>query len=354
MTTREILAVLCGLLLLFFHSPQTAGETGDRVMTQDQALSVLRSQLANPPNVGFVVVRKVEANPDTRHAAQVSLDEARQKHLDLYGDGALLDLMRTGGFVVLEFNEKSGLATRFHSVTLDETGKPVVQSCNVHGELTKSEVVMLLDKSAAFSEAFFTSVGSGMKQIAKEFGETEIGSLGAPDGKGYFAVPEAVRKLTTRPEELTDLAALSSALTLWPARYSLTLPIYAASPVDAIKLARDEQLKLVKELLTTKGKDADFLYQLLDLDSIRTHGELIARLQWLREITSFLDERNPLNVGLPTYKANILISRIPLDIVAEQDAGHLYGVMTAPGVISIWSRAGTGDFVLKGIGEGEY
>jgi len=323
-------------------------------MTQDQALSVLRSQLANPPNVGFVVVRKVEANPDMRHAAQVSLDEARQKHLDLYGDGALLDLMRTGGFVVLEFNEKSGLATRFHSVTLDETGKPVVQSCNVHGELTKSEVVMLLDKSAAFSDAFFTSVGSGMKQIAKEFGETEIGSLGAPDGKGYFAVPAAVRKLTTRPEELTDLAALSSALTLWPARYSLTLPIYAASPVDAIKLARDEQFKLVKELLTTKGKDADFLYQLLDLDSIRTHGELIARLQWLREITSFLDERNPLNVGSPTYKANRLISRIPLDIGAEQDAGHLYGVMTAPGVISIWSRTGTGDFVLKGIGEGEY
>jgi len=353
MTTRAILPVLCGLLLLFFHSPQTAGETGDRVMTQDQALSILRSQLANPPNVGFVVVRKVEANPDTRHAAQVSLDEARQKHLDVYGDGALLDLMRTGGFVVLEFNEKSGLATRLHSVTLDETGKPVVQSCNVHGELTKSEVVMLLDKGAKFSDAFFGSVGSGMKQIAKDFGETEIGSLGASDGKGYFAVPEAVRKLTTQPEELTDLASLSSTLTLWPARYSLTLPIYAASPVDAIKLARDEQLKLVKELLTTKGKDADFFYQLLDLDSIRTHGELIARLQWLREITSFLDERNPLNVGSPTYKANIFISRIPLDIVAEQDAGHLYGVMTAPGVISIWSRAGTGDFVLKGIGEGE-
>lgn len=353
MTTRAILSVLCGLLFLFFHSPQTAGGTGDRVMTQDQALSILRSQLANPTNVGFVAVRKIEANSDTLHAAHVSLDEARQKHLAIYGNGVLLNLMRTGGFVVLEFNEKSGLATRLHSVTLDETGKPVVQSFNVHGDLTKSEVVMLLDRSAAFSDAFFSSAGSGMKQIAKDFGEAETGSLGGTDGKGYFAVPEAVRKLTTQPEELTNLAALSSVLTLWPARYSLTLPIYAASPVDAIKLARDEQIKLVKEFLTAKGKDTDFLYQLLDLDSIRTHGELIARLQWLREITSFLDERNQLNVGSPSYKANSLISRIPLDIVSEQDTGHFYGVMTAPGVISIWSRAGTGEFVLKGIGEGE-
>jgi hypothetical protein len=354
MTTRAILSALYGLLLLFVYSPQSAGETGYGVMTQDQAFSILRTHLGNPVNVGFVAVHEVEANPDTQQAAQVSLDEARQKHLSLYGGGVLLDLMRTGGFIILEFNEKSGLATRLHSVTLDEAGKPVVQSCDVRGELTKSEVVLLLDRNAAFSDAFLNSLGSGMKQIAKDFGEAKIGSLGALDGKGYFAVPDAVRKLTTRPEDLTDLVALSSTLTLWPARYSLTLSIYAASPVDAIKLARDEQLKLVKEFLTTKGKNADFLYQLLELDSIRTHGELIARLKWLREITSFIDERNLLNLGSPTHKANTLISRIPLDIVAEQDAGYLYGVMTAPGIISIWSRTGTGNFVLKGIGEGEY
>jgi hypothetical protein len=322
-------------------------------MTQDQALSILRTQLANPPDVGFFTVREIEASPDTRRAAQVSLDEAHQKHLALYGDGVLLDLMRTGGFAVVEFNETSGITTRFHLVTLDEAGKPVVRSHDVHGKLAKSETLMLLDRNTAFSDVFLASHGSEMKQIAHDFGEAGIGSLGAPDGQGYFAVPEAIRKLTTRPEELSDLAGLSSILTLWPARYSLTLPVYAASPVDAVTLARDQQLKLVKDFLAEKGKGTDFFFDLLDLDSIRTRGELLDRLQWLRKIVSFLNEHGPLNVDSTTYRANVFVSRIPLDIVAEQDTERFYGVMTAPGVISIWSRAAKGDFFLKGIAEGE-
>src|SRR5579885_3610162 len=109
MMIKTILSVSCGLLLLIFHSPQTAGETEERAMTQDQALSILRSQLANSPDVGFFTVREIVANPDTRRAARVSLDEAHQKHLSLYGGGVLLDVMRTGGFAVVEFNETSGI-----------------------------------------------------------------------------------------------------------------------------------------------------------------------------------------------------------------------------------------------------
>ena len=321
-------------------------------MTQDRALSILRSQVTNPPNLGFVVVRELEPSEGTRHAAQASLDEARLKHLAVYGEGVLLDLMRTGGVTVLEFDEKSDIATRFHLVTLDEAGKAVVQSHDVHGKLTRSEVLMLLGRNAKFSDAFLVLPDSEMKQIARDFGGTET-ALGAPDGQGYFGVPEAVRKLTTRPEEVSDLADLSSALQLWPARHSLATTIYAASPVDAIRSARDKQLRLVKESLSAKGKDVDFFYDLLDLNSIRTRGELLDRLQWLREITSFLDSRNPLDLASPTYKANVLISGVPLEIGVQQDAERFYAIMTAPGIINIWTRAGTGDFVLKGISEGE-
>jgi len=353
MTTRASLSIFCSLLLLILHPTGTAGETGNRPMTQDQALSILRSQLANPPGVGFFTVREIEASPDTWRAAQVSLDEAHQQHLALYGDGVLLDLMRTGGFAVVEFNETSGITTRLHLVTLDEAGKPVVRSHDVHGELTKSETLMLLDRNTAFSDVFFAPDGSEMKQLADDFGEAGIGSLGAPDGQGYFAVPEAIRKLTTRPEELSDLAGLFSILTLWPARYSLTSPVYAASPVDAVTQARNQQLKLVKDFLAEKGKGVKFFFDLMDLNSIRTHEELLDRVQWLREIVSFLNEHSPLNVGSTTYRANVFVSSIPLDIVAEQDTERFYGVMTAPGVVSIWSRDAKGDFFLKGIGEGE-
>ena len=211
---------------------------------------------------------------------------------------------------------------------------------------------MLLDRNTTFSDAFLTSPDSEMKQIARDFGGAET-PLGAPDGQDYFAVPEGVRKLTARPEELSDLTGLASALQLWPASHSLAMTVYAASPVDAVRLARERQLKLVKEFLAEKGKNADFLYDLLDFDTIRTRGELVDRLQWLREITSFLNNRNPVDLGSPTYKANVLISEIPLDIGVYLDTEHFYAIMTARGLISIWTRAETGDFVLKGISEGE-
>src|ERR1700693_2360329 len=317
MVRREMLLVFCTLLLLS-TAPFTAGEGAGQVMTQDQALSILRSQITNSRHLGFVVVRELEPSAGTRHAAQASLDEAHLKHLANYEEGVLLDLMRTGGATVLEFDEKSDTATRFHLVTLNENGKAVVKSHDIHGKLTKSEVLMLLGTNAKFSDAFLTSLTSEMRQIARDFGGVET-ALGAPDGQGYFAVPEAVRKLAKRPQELTDLAELSSALQLWPGWHSVAITVYAASPVDAVRLARKKELKLVKEFMAGKGKDSEFFYDLLNLDGITTRGELVDRLQWLREITSFLDSRNPLDLNSPTYKANVLISGIPLDIGAQQD-----------------------------------
>lgn len=349
-------------LVLFFSlshsfsaSLQVARNTGDVVITQDQAVSILRSSAPNSSNVGFVVVHKIEPNGSTTHEAQESLNEAHLKHLDVYGEGVLVNLIGSGGFVVLEFDEKSDTATRFYLVTLDRAGKPVVQPHDIHGNLSKSEALMIVKRSAEFSDAFFSSTCSGIKQIAHDFGDAGIAALGTPGGQGYFEIPETVRKLTTGPEELLDLASLSSALQLWPIRRSLAISVYAANPVEAVKLARDEQTKLIREFLGDKGKDnaADFIFHLLDFDSIKTRNELTARLQRLKELSSFLDDRCPLKLDTKTYKANVSISKIPLEIGAEQNSSHSYAVMTVPGLISIWVRSKNGDFVLTGVSEGE-
>lgn len=345
--------VFFSLSHLFPVPLRAASNMADAMMTQDQALSILRSSAANSSNVGFVVVHKIEPNGSTTHEAQESLNEAHLKHLDVYGEGVLVNLIGSGGFVVLEFDEKSDTATRFHLVTLDKAGKPVVQSHDIHGNLSRSEALMIVKRSAEFSDAFFSSTGSGMKQIARDFGDAGIAALGASGGQGYFEIPETVRKLTTRPEELLDLASLSSALQLWPIRHSLAMPVYAANPAKAVKLAREQQFKLIGEFLADKGKHPDFIFRLLDLGSIRTRDELTVRLQWLTDLSSFLDDRSPLGLDSATYRANVSISIIPLDLVVQQKPDRLYGEMTAPGLISIWSRCKNGDFVLTGVSEGE-
>ena len=354
MTIRVIsLVMFCSLSHLFSMPLQAVSNIGDAMMTQDQALSILRSSTANSPNVGFVVVRKIEPTPSTIHEAQKSLNEARLKHLNLYGGGVLVNLIRSGGFAVLEFDEKSDTANRFHLVTLDEAGKAIVQSRDVHGNLTRKEALMIVTRSGDFSDAFFSSPSSEMKQIALDFGGAEMAALGTSDGQGYFEIPEAVRKLTTRADELLDLASLSSALQLWPIRHSLTMPVYAASPVEAVKLARDDQFKLMEKFLAEKAKHPDFIFHLLDLDSIKTRDELTARLQWLTELSSFLDNHSPLESDAATYRANVSISAMPLELGVEHNSDRFYAVMTAPGLISIWARDKSGNFVLKGVSEGE-
>lgn len=141
---------------------------------------------------------------------------------------------------------------------------------------------------------------------------------------------------------------------LWPIRYALSLPAYANNPAAAVDLARKELVKLASEFLARKGKTPDFVYHLPDLDSIDSRDKLAARIQLLRELDSFLDERISVQSDSSRHQANVLISTIPLFLgVTKQNSARLYAVMTAPGLISIWGRAESGEFVLKGLSEGD-
>jgi hypothetical protein len=354
-----IIRLFCLFFFCYLFHPasapaQVAKNTENRTMTEDEALSVLRSRATSSLDLGFVTVGRVEATSTTRHTAQESLDEAQSNHLGLYGKGIFVNLMRAGGFVILEFDAKSDAATRLHLVTLDEVGETIVQSQNVDGNLSRSDALTIIARSEKLSDAFFVSPGSQPTELARKFGGASVANVGIPDGQGYFAIPERLSKLTTQPDELLDLESLSAAVQLWPVRYALSLPIYSANPSIALKSAHQKFKEIIDEFLRRNSKSPDFIYHLSDLDSIDTREELAARLWWLKEIVSFLDTQCPCQLDSTTYKANVSISIIPLNLgVMNQNSDRSYAVMSAPGLITIWSRAENGDFVLKGLSEGE-
>jgi hypothetical protein len=356
MLMRMASVLFFGYLVQLLCVPLHLDQTGRQMTTEYEAVSILRSRGSSAPGDEFVVVRKLEPTPSTLHAAQQSLQEAQSLHLDLYSNGVLVNLMRAGGFVILEYDRKSDRATRLHLVTLDEAGRAFVKSENVDGDLGRSEALMILDRSAQFSEAFFSSPSSDLGQILRKFGGTGTSTLGIPDGQGYLAIPEAVKKLTRRPEELSELTSLSSAVQLWTIRCALAMPVYAANPVAAVQKSSNKLSGLAQEFLAEKGEKGglDSIDHLVDLDSIQTHDEFTMRLQRLKELNSFLDKHFPLRLDSAAYKANASICVIPLNLgVMGQDGDHAYGVMTAPGLISIWKHAESGEFVLRGLSVGE-
>lgn len=356
MTNRPLCVVV--LASLFFSSgpPASSSVSGIIMMTEDQAISAVRAYRENAPNAGFVVALEVQPTPETQRVAQESLAEARSKQLTLYENGLFVNLLRAGGYLVLEFDKKTGAANKLYLATLNSTGEYVVHSLGIHGDLTKDEAQTIIGRSANFSNAFFESSVSPMKELLVTFGGPEAAAVGISDGQGYLAVPENVKNLSAGPGELLELTSLANGIALWTIRHALEMPIYAANPIAAVQQANKKLSDLSQELRGDTGKKNGELHsvdRLLDFDSIRNHEELEARLKSLRELSSFLDERSPLQVNSAAYKANTSISTVPLDLLVERDAAQFYGATTAPGLMSVWIYGKNGGLVLRGLSVAE-
>lgn len=333
------------------HSHQLVSESKTYMMTEDQALTILRSKTKSPSADSFVVIGKIVPTSTTKSVARQAVMEAQSEHISLYRDGVFVDLMRTGGFAVLEFDTKSGAATKIHLVTQNEAGEVEIQSNNVEGGMSKNDALTIIHKVVEFSDALFSS-GGQIREILVKFGGANMVALGIPDGGGDLAIPERVRQLARKPTELVDLACLSTAVQLWDIRHALAMPVYAANPDAAGEQADKELPKLGRQFLAATGEKGgpDFLNQLGDLDSIHTRAELTTQLRWLRDLNSFLDKRSPLPLDSSTYEANALISTIPLYIgVTKDKSGNVYTALNLPGFITGWSREENGELVLKAL-----
>jgi hypothetical protein len=342
------------LFLLLPARIQFAHGTSNQELTEAQARSLLRAKVVGPTDDGFVTIRQFEATANTKNLAQNCLDEAKSKHLELYREGVLVNLLRTGWFVILEFDAKTELATRLHLVTLNETGNAVTKSEMVDGHLSKNEAMLLSRENESFSRAVLPSPSSKLNDVWRAFGGVPAPTFADRGDQGYFAIPDHLAKLTTQPEELTDLSALSAALGLWAIRYAPSLPTFAANPSDAVKMARDKQSKLVREFLAQKKEKPDFIYDLVDLETIDTHDKLRDRIKWLRELNSFLNQQGFSPAEATIREANLSIAMIPLFLgVMKQGSDRVFAVMSVSGLISEWTRSETGKFILKDVSEGE-
>jgi hypothetical protein len=347
MTNMALWLVLLGGLFFSFGF-QASSTVSSPTMTEEQAVSAVRARSGSASDAEFVVAFKIEPTPETKEVAQQSLAEARSKQITLYEDGLFVELLRAGGYLVLEFNGGRAAPNRLCVVTLNSTGEYDVHCNDIHGNLTKDQAQTVINNSAKFSKAFFESPVTPIRELLVTFGGPEAAAIGIPDGQGYLAVPENVKRLSRDQGESLELTSLANGIALWSIRHALEMPVYAANPVVAVQQANKRLSELSQEF--RQGLDTD---RLLDLEPIRTDEELVARVKSLRELSSFLDKRSPLQVNSAAYKANIAISAVPLDLVVEHDSAQFYGATSVPGLMTVWIYGKTGEPVLKGLSVAE-
>lgn len=344
----------CCMCLLLPASTQLPSGPAAQELTEEQAESALRGKVGASHTVEFVTLRKVEATSNTRSVAHECLHEAQLKHIEMYGEGVLLNFLRTGGFVVLEFDAKTRLATHVQLVTRDETGKAAIHSEIVEGQLTKNEAVALTQRNESFSGAVLPPLNPRLAEVWRAFGGANPPTYdGHNDQDGYFAIPARLTLFTTRPDELMELSALQAELGLWTIRYAPSLPIFAASPYEALKIAHDELLRLETEFRLRKKEKPDFIYHLYDLDSITTRDTLHDRIQSLRELIEYLNQHNSSPASAKFREANISVATIPLFLgVMQHKSDRVLGAMSASGMISEWTVNKAGELVLVDVSEG--
>ena len=348
-----IVFLFCYLFQALSGPVQVANANGGRAMKEDEALFVLRSgHLTSPENTLSVVDKILPTSPI---AARESVDEARSRNIGLYGKGIFVALINRGGFAVLESDPKSGAAVTLHLVSRDDNDEALVQSYPVSGgNLDKNDALLIGQKSKEFSRLFLSLPASGIDSLLREFDNSKMALPGTPDEEGYLGIPAALTKFAGRPSELAELRNLNASLQLWAVRHTPWIPLFAANPSAARDLARNELLNLANQFLAERGKDPHFLHDLFYLDSIQSTEELNQRLQSLRDFNSFLEARSSFRGNSSTYEANVSISMIPLQLgVMKQGPDRLYSVMTVSGLVTVWGRTESGEFVLKGLSEGE-
>ncbi len=314
-------------------------------LTSDQAIAAVRSK---EPNSGgsFRVIREIGSSPATQEVAQRSLHEASSHHVSLYDDGIFLDLLNTGGFLILEVGDNTGNAISLHLVTSGPDGRAVIESRKVMGKVSASLAQELVKETADFVDILFAT-RLDVSILESRFYGGRFPESDRPEEESFFAVPRSLQKIKADQSEIRELAALIGAAHLWPIRYAILIPIYSADPAGAMESAWQKQESLVKEFLNRNGGNSDLVHTMQELESVRTAEQLRNRIATFRDLNDFLEQKLRAQGDQPTSTINRSISTIALALGSLEPPEKIsYPVMTASGIIVDWKLLDTGDLAV--------
>lgn len=326
------------MLFMRGGSSLAMAEDGPR-LTAEQAIAAARRNAK--PDSSFAVLREIAANADTRRIGDQALEQAKARKIELYENGLLTNILRSGGFLLAETDPRTNGVIALHLVSLESGGAPKDFWLECPGVLKLADAEELVKDTAEFVEQLYSTPSTEDSFLARRFygGSFPEGDL------SLFAIPNSVRKLGANPNEVQEAAALYGGYLFWGWRYALSMPTFAASPVPALSAAGYKQETLTAEFLRSNHMDPNFH---LGLDNVQSEKQLQERIELLTRLDKFLEEALK-NEGDPTVvRANLSLVTMPLgvEVNLSRDEGH-YGSSTPSVLVFFWDRLATGGFAVK-------
>lgn len=332
-------------------SAQGASSGSGSKLTLDEAIAAIQSK---EPHSGssFRLIRDLDSSAAMREAAQRSLDSASSHRVGVYGDGIFIELMRTGGFVILEVDDKSGYAISLHLVSRSAYGQAVVESNPVVGEVSATLAQELIRETADLVDGLFatpinTSALQG-KFDGSRFPESH--DADEDETENLFAIPSAIENVGADQSEIRELAVLLGTIDTWPIRYAISTQIFPADPTRAIEAGAQEFVSLGRQFIHSNKENLDILHMLRDLQTVRSSEQLRNRVATLSLFNNFLEQKLVSPDTSMTFAANRSISTIPLKLGFYGPPDFSYAVMTSSGIVVGWKVSSSGAPVVTRMG----
>lgn len=343
-----IAAVICaGCLVIPFRGEGISlGVTQQsQQSTPQEAIDAARRN--SKPGSSFTVLREIVANADSRRVGDRALKEAQAHHIELFQNGILVDFLRSGGFLIAEYDPKTANVVALHLVSMRSDGVPNDTFYPSDSVVKLADAEELVKDTTEFVEQLYSTPAPEALSLESRFYGGRFPDCGPPpiEECTLFAVPRSLLKLGADPNEVREVAALSGDLAMWQLRYAVSMPAFAASPLVAIQASESP----MEEFLRNNHLDPDFDF---DPENIRSKEQLRERIDLLRRMDKYLEEALGKEANPAFVKANISIATIPLGIVADTENGQvIYSSGGASLLVIYWQRLPTGGFAVKLIGE---
>jgi len=257
---------------------------------------------------------------------------------DATGEGILLDLMRSGGFIILEVNDESDHAISLHLVSRTAKGDTLVESNSVEGEVSATLAQELIRETADLVDVLL-STPIDASALERKFDGSRFPESQDPDQDGaenLFAVPGAIRNVVANQGEIRELAVLLGTIDTWPIRYAISTRTFPADTPRAIEAGVRELVSLSRQFTHGKKESLDVLHLLQDLKSVRSEEQFRNRVSALGLLDNFLEQKLVSPDASMTSSVNRSIATIPWKIGFYGPPDGSYAVMTSSGIIVGW------------------
>jgi hypothetical protein len=339
-----VICFACLIMLFMSGGSSLAMAEEDPHLTAEQAITAAR--LNAKPGSSFTILWKVNADADTQRIGAQALAQAHAHKIELFENGMLLNILRSGGYLLAEIDPRTNnvVATHFVLKEADGTVKDVPSKC--HGVVKPADAGELIKDTVELVKQLYSTPSTEEASLAKRFyGGNFPDADRFPDS--LFISPDSLRKLGAKPNEVREAAALFWGYALWATRYALSMPAFSASTAATEDAAEKERDTLKAKFLQSNNMDPNI--NPIGFDDIQSEKQLQERIELLTRLNRFLEDSLRKKADLAVVGANLSVLTMPLSVDVDLNQAGQYVSSSPPKSLFLWHRVATGGFAVKEI-----